>query len=72
MSQCCGIKQYTQIEKRQEASISYNNNKNNNNNNNNGTHTFPSQCVKREMTQCCGINQYTQTERLKKIVRYNN
>ena len=36
-----------------------NNNNNNNNNNSkpqtNGTHTCPSQCMKREMSQCCGI-----------------
>ena len=32
-----------------------------------GTHTCPSQCVKKEMSQCCGIKQYTQTEKLKQI-----
>ena len=33
----------------------------------NGTHTWPSQCMKREMSQCCGIKQYTQTEKLQQI-----
>ena len=33
----------------------------------NGTHTCPSQCVKREMLQCCGIKQYIQTEKLQQI-----
>src|SRR5215510_4766640 len=29
----------------------------------NGTHTYPSQCMKREMSQFCGIKQYRQTDR---------
>ena len=33
----------------------------------NGTHTFLSQCMKREMSQCCGIKQYTQTEKLQQL-----
>ena len=33
----------------------------------NGTHTCPSQCVKRDMSQCCGIKQYTQTEKIQQI-----
>ena len=33
----------------------------------NGTHTCPSQFVKREMLQCCGIKQYIQTEKLQQI-----
>ena len=32
-----------------------------------GTQTFPSQCVKWEMSQYCGIKQYTQTEKLQQI-----
>ena len=33
----------------------------------NGTHTCPSQCVKREMLQCYGIKQYIRTEKLQQI-----
>ena len=30
----------------------------------NGTHTCPSQCMKRKISQCCGIKQYTHTKKL--------
>jgi hypothetical protein len=35
----------------------------------NGTHTGPSQCMKRDMSQCCRIKQYTQTEKLQEIAQ---
>ena len=31
------------------------------------THTYPNQCMKREMSLCCGIKQYTQREKLQQI-----
>ena len=33
----------------------------------NGTHTCPSQSMKRDMSQSCGIKQYAQTEKLQQI-----